>query len=224
MPGFQTSAAGRRVVPTRLARALFSSKRWWASFLLGCVVFAIRRLRRCRDWRSFASLRSENFFASFRSAGVPRQSLTDGLCTVHNHQAVMCSEEFGPPSDLFRLHEVLSSGAQGTVHRCTRISTGSAYAAKVICTASLTTGPVCGAMHREIRIMRELHHPKIVNLHEAFWQTSWCIIVMDLVPGGDLYNKIQQELAAAGRGLFAGFGGSEETSKHICRQLRIHAR
>ena len=43
---------------------------------------------------------------------------------------------------------------------------------------------------REIEIMTRLHHPYIVDLHEVFPTQDKIYVVMELVPGGELFDHI----------------------------------
>ena len=86
---------------------------------------------------------------------------------------------------------------------------------------------------REIRIMRELTHARIVNLIEAFWETDHvvlndstsmcatlsdadqavhladvCLIVMDYAPYGTLSDKIEEDVGI----------GSEMVPQLVARQ------
>lgn len=118
---------------------------------------------------------------------------------------------FGLQDDQFELGKELGGGSQGRVHTCTRLGTGNVYAAKVVNVKILEMRMhALVNLRREINIMRELHHPRIVNLREAFWEGDICFIVMDLARGGDLHGKI-----ALGKGL----EGGELSCKHIALQL-----
>lgn len=120
---------------------------------------------------------------------------------------------FGPRDDRFELNEELASGVQGEVFVCTRRKTGVKHATKRIDIGSLelrrTAKKTQTNLTREIRIMRELHHERIVNLIEAFWEGNVCFIVMDFCRGGTLHDKL-----VPGSGL-----GNEEAAIHISRQL-----
>jgi len=120
---------------------------------------------------------------------------------------------FGPRDDRFELNEELASGVQGEVFVCTRRKTGVKHATKRIDIGSLelrrTAKKTQTNLTREIRIMRELHHERIVNLIEAFWEGNVCFIVMDFCRGGTLHDKL-----VPGSGL-----GDEEAAIHISRQL-----
>lgn len=120
---------------------------------------------------------------------------------------------FGPKDDRFELNEELDRGVQGEVFVCTRRKTGVKHATKRIDVGSLelrrTAKKTQTNLTREIRIMRDLHHERIVNLIEAFWEGSVCFIVMDYCRGGTLHDKL-----VPGAGL-----GDEQAVFHISRQL-----
>lgn len=129
---------------------------------------------------------------------------------------------FGHDDDLFELGQRLKNGSQGIVYECTRIVTGSKYAAKVVDTSPLVRSQKeLALLRREICIMRELHHPKIVNIFTAYFSEKDCIIVMDIAQGGDLFDLINSELQRASScgEPYAGLGGNEIVSKHIAQQL-----
>lgn len=128
---------------------------------------------------------------------------------------------FGDDSDPFELGERIGGGAQGTVFVCHWLSAGKEYAAK-FCDLDRLPPHRREAQRRElvreIQIMEKLHHPRVVNLHAHFWTQGRVIIVMDLARGGDLCEKLQQEVKAKGSA-FRGLGGAELGPKHITRQL-----
>lgn len=122
-------------------------------------------------------------------------------------------ECFGPKGDRFELNSALDKGSQGTVFVCTRVKTGNKLAVKRVDLNSLqlrrNAGKVRKNLTREIGIMRTLHHQRIVNLIEAFWEGDVCFIVMDLARGGTVHDKL-----VPGVGL-----GNEEAAVYISRQL-----
>lgn len=121
---------------------------------------------------------------------------------------------FGPWDDKFELKKVLDKGAQGEVFVCRRIATAQEYAVKKIDVGTLEMrhkrGKVRTNLKREIDIMRELTHPRIVNLLEAYWESDICFIVMDLASEGCLHDKLQPDI---------GLPGGEAASKYVCQQL-----
>eukprot|EP00913_Durusdinium_trenchii_P015918 g14959.t1 len=117
---------------------------------------------------------------------------------------------FGMKDDNFELGDELGGGSQGRVFRCKRLGTGNEYAVKVVNTKAISLRErTVASLRREILVMRELHHPRIVNLKEAFWEGDLCFIVMDLARGGDLHGKLEP-----GKGL-----GPEASSRHVSKHL-----
>lgn len=130
---------------------------------------------------------------------------------------------FGPRRDRFSLGALICKGGQGKVYECTRVGEKGSpscrvFAAKIIDLHSCTAARDMKNLRREIRTLQELHHPRIVNLHEAFWEEDECIIVMDKAAGGDLHSKIAREVVAAPPP-FPGLGGSEMATSYVARQL-----
>eukprot|EP00931_Biecheleriopsis_adriatica_P118671 TRINITY_DN94018_c0_g1_i1.p1 TRINITY_DN94018_c0_g1~~TRINITY_DN94018_c0_g1_i1.p1 ORF type:complete len:621 (+),score=105.61 TRINITY_DN94018_c0_g1_i1:60-1865(+) len=117
---------------------------------------------------------------------------------------------FGVQNDQFQLGKELGGGSQGRVYICNRLCSGNTYAVKIVNTKAIEmTERTLGNLRREISVMRELHHRRIVNLLEAFWEGALCFIVMDLASGGDLHGKLEQ-----GKGL-----GSELSARYVSFQL-----
>lgn len=131
-------------------------------------------------------------------------------------------KHFGHAEDLFEIGQRLKNGGHGIVYVCTRLATGSKYAAKIVNTSPLVNSQrELALLKREICIMRELHHPNIVNIFTAYFGENDCTIVMDLAEGGDLFDLINAEskqMRSTGQ-VFKGLGGSEMVSKHIANQL-----
>eukprot|EP00928_Gymnodinium_smaydae_P043529 TRINITY_DN29143_c0_g1_i1.p1 TRINITY_DN29143_c0_g1~~TRINITY_DN29143_c0_g1_i1.p1 ORF type:complete len:654 (-),score=150.78 TRINITY_DN29143_c0_g1_i1:37-1974(-) len=133
-----------------------------------------------------------------------------------------CGRHFGPPDDQFVIGKRLGKGGQGTVYECTKSSGGGqTLAVKLVDLTKPAYVNLKGKnnLRREINIMRQLFHPRIVNLHDAFWAESECFIVMDLACGGDLHTKIEREAEDSEDDVFKGLGGAEEASRNVTRQL-----
>jgi serine/threonine protein kinase len=45
-------------------------------------------------------------------------------------------------------------------------------------------------IQREIRLLKLLHHPHIVQIHDVFETTEFIYIVMEYAPGGELFDYI----------------------------------
>ncbi|CAK9073549.1 unnamed protein product [Durusdinium trenchii] len=131
---------------------------------------------------------------------------------------------FGPLHDQFKLGKRLGKGGQATVYECTRVRTEKKYAVKVIEMKALNFQKNDGEqnLRREIRNMEELFHPRIVNLLTHLYEENRCWLVMDLARGGDLHNKILDEVnisMSRGDDHFPGLGQSELATRHVATQL-----
>eukprot|EP00929_Paragymnodinium_shiwhaense_P049378 TRINITY_DN2490_c0_g2_i1.p1 TRINITY_DN2490_c0_g2~~TRINITY_DN2490_c0_g2_i1.p1 ORF type:complete len:630 (-),score=144.86 TRINITY_DN2490_c0_g2_i1:123-2012(-) len=127
---------------------------------------------------------------------------------------------FGNKDDCFELGRLLGQGSQADVYVCTRCNTGAQHAVKRIDTGSLelrkNANRLLTNLGREIKVMRELHHERIVNLIEAFWQGDVCFIVMDLALGGSLHDLLRPGVGLARRG---DLGCSEVACRRVTQQL-----
>jgi calcium-dependent protein kinase len=47
------------------------------------------------------------------------------------------------------------------------------------------------SIKNEIQLMRELDHPSIIRLHEVYETQNSLYMIMDLLEGGSLYDKIK---------------------------------
>lgn len=79
--------------------------------------------------------------------------------------------------DRYDILEEIGTGAFGVVHRCRERSTGSIFAAKFIPSAHPMEKEL---IRREIDIMNQLHHPKLINLHDAFEDDDEMVLIFEL--------------------------------------------
>ena len=92
--------------------------------------------------------------------------------------------------DYYDILEEIGTGAFGVVHRCRERKSGQIFAAKFI--------PVSHAMEKdlirkEIDIMNQLHHPKLINLHDAFEDDDEMVLIYEFLSGGELFERITAE-------------------------------
>ncbi|XP_077997324.1 muscle M-line assembly protein unc-89-like [Glandiceps talaboti] len=88
--------------------------------------------------------------------------------------------------DLYTIKEQLGKGKFGTVYRCIENGTNKVWAAKFIkCKASEKE-----AVKREISIMNKLQHPKLLQCADAFETTSEIVMILELVGGGELFERV----------------------------------
>mmetsp|Transcript_83363 Transcript_83363/g.165479 ORF Transcript_83363/g.165479 Transcript_83363/m.165479 type:complete len:876 (+) Transcript_83363:42-2669(+) len=126
-------------------------------------------------------------------------------------EVLRIGSRFGPDDDPHELGQELGSGAAARVYTCTQVSTREQRAVKVINLQKLHMGDWEGhliKLNREVEILRQLHHPKIVNLHLVHETATWMFLVMELVRGGELFDEIVKNKSL-----------HEDEAKHIFRQL-----
>lgn len=94
--------------------------------------------------------------------------------------------------DSYVIGDQIGSGMCGTVHICTEIATKNKYAVKIIDTKKfgLQPGLAIGDLKEEARMMMTLNHPHIVRVQDTFEFEHMIYIVMELVEGGDLFDRI----------------------------------
>eukprot|EP00927_Polykrikos_kofoidii_P075004 TRINITY_DN7105_c0_g2_i1.p1 TRINITY_DN7105_c0_g2~~TRINITY_DN7105_c0_g2_i1.p1 ORF type:complete len:576 (-),score=88.87 TRINITY_DN7105_c0_g2_i1:409-2136(-) len=137
------------------------------------------------------------------------------MCSLPEAFCASGNEDFGLPSDRFRLVRELQQGGQGSVHTCVRLNTSNEYAVKVIRAQALRKNKRNEVMlRREIRTLRELQHPKLVNLHAAFWEDGSCFIVMDLAREGDMADRVVK-----GKGIGSDALSAEYASRYVAHQV-----
>ncbi|KAK9845086.1 hypothetical protein WJX74_010435 [Apatococcus lobatus] len=109
----------------------------------------------------------------------------------------MRRREKGPVPELFRkrvgryyLGRTLGEGAFAKVKYGQHIETAEEVAIKVLDKTELVRASMVGQIKREISIMRVLHHPNIVDLKEIMASRDKLYVVMELVPGGELFDQV----------------------------------
>lgn len=85
----------------------------------------------------------------------------------------------------------IGSGSFGEVRKALHTSTGETRAIKIIYKLQVTDFDQEKIL-KEIRILQRVDHPHIVKVYEYFQDHKFIYIVMELVPGGELFTKIQQ--------------------------------
>jgi hypothetical protein len=85
--------------------------------------------------------------------------------------------------------EELGQGSFATVFRCKNKTTGEEYAVKKIEKKKLTVEDDW-ALRNEVSIMSQLRHPNIVQLEVAYESTNCYFLVMELVTGGELFERL----------------------------------
>lgn len=89
----------------------------------------------------------------------------------------------------YAVHEHLGEGSFATVKRCVRKTGGEAFAAKFIDKKIAGVAELDGLLY-EVEVMRGLSHPMLMRMHSAFEGADEIIIVLDLLEGQTLFDRI----------------------------------
>ena len=89
----------------------------------------------------------------------------------------------------YKVHEVLGKGGYSVVHNCTRQADGSSHAVKVIDKQKLSKNAL-KSLKEEINTMRNLAHPRLIQLREVYDHGSTIYLVLERVEGGELFDEI----------------------------------
>jgi len=96
-----------------------------------------------------------------------------------------------PVGDKYDIGAVLGSGNYSVVKLATEKATGKEWAAKIITKAD--AGPKgLQMLQAEVDILSSCEHPNIVRLHEVYETDEHYYIIMELIKGGELFDKIVQ--------------------------------
>lgn len=104
----------------------------------------------------------------------------------------------GPPANLppplipgFELGDVIGKGGMGTVYRAMKVTDGSTVAIKVIQPAIAGTGEDYERFLREVRILKDLEHQRIVRYLSAGEVRGALYLVMEYVPGENSRQRVK---------------------------------
>ncbi|EJD74527.1 CAMK/MLCK protein kinase [Loa loa] len=104
------------------------------------------------------------------------------------------------------LCEKIGIGAYGTIYRAIERATGKNWAAKMI---KISPDMKKDVIMHEVEIMNELHHEKLLNLHEVFDMDKGMCLIEEFISGGDLHDKIIRDEALM----------SEDEARTFIRQI-----
>jgi len=93
-------------------------------------------------------------------------------------------------SKMYQLGDELGRGRFSVVQHATHLKENQSYAVKVVENKSLADDENLEALETEIDILRQLDHPYIVSLKEVVVTSKDTYIVMELLSGGELFNRI----------------------------------
>mmetsp|Transcript_22053 Transcript_22053/g.43825 ORF Transcript_22053/g.43825 Transcript_22053/m.43825 type:complete len:352 (-) Transcript_22053:442-1497(-) len=110
-------------------------------------------------------------------------------------EPLMKANQFLQPGDIhkyYELKESLGSGAYAVVKRAVRKKDKAAFACKIIKKSKL--GPEeLNLVLDEVDIMHKINHENCISLHEIFESKKSVYLVMELLTGGELFDRIVQK-------------------------------
>ncbi|KAG8274160.1 myosin light chain kinase activity protein [Homalodisca vitripennis] len=80
--------------------------------------------------------------------------------------------------DYYDILEEIGTGAFGVFHRCRERKSGNIFAAKFI---SVSHNMQKELIRKEIDIMNQLHHPKLINLHNTFEDDDEMVLIFEFL-------------------------------------------
>jgi serine/threonine protein kinase len=92
-------------------------------------------------------------------------------------------------TDFYSIYEQLGEGSFSIVKEAVNRSTGERVALKIIKKSMLGTEEA-GSLENEIMILSQIDHPNIVKCREVFEDPEHIYIVLDLLSGGELFQRI----------------------------------
>uniref|UniRef100_A0A663N704 Myosin light chain kinase, smooth muscle n=1 Tax=Athene cunicularia TaxID=194338 RepID=A0A663N704_ATHCN len=113
----------------------------------------------------------------------------EGKETEANYRTVTINTE-QKVSDVYNIEERLGSGKFGQVFRLVEKKTGKVWAGKFFKAYSAKEKE---NIRDEISIMNCLHHPKLVQCVDAFEEKANIVMVLEMVSGGELFERIIDE-------------------------------
>lgn len=93
-------------------------------------------------------------------------------------------------ADRYRLERTIGKGSYGKVKLALDLRSGLRAAIKFIARSSIRKPAHTIRIRREINLLTALHHPNIVGLQETVETAADIILVMEYVPGADLFERI----------------------------------
>ncbi|XP_020293629.1 obscurin isoform X3 [Pseudomyrmex gracilis] len=94
-----------------------------------------------------------------------------------------------PFNDLYDLGDELGRGTQGVTYHAVERNTGRNYASKIM----HGRGELKPFMYNEMEAMNNLHHRKLLRLHDAFETNDSVTLVVELAAGGELADALTRQ-------------------------------
>jgi len=96
-------------------------------------------------------------------------------------------------SSCWEIKEEIGKGAFSVVHKVISKKDGSIAAVKIIDKQKATQEAEAKRLKTEVEILKKVNHPNIVGLKDLFETSDKLFLVMELVSGGELFDKIVEK-------------------------------
>ena len=93
----------------------------------------------------------------------------------------------------YRVDRIIGRGGMGAVAAVTRLGTGERYAVKVLLAELGRSAPMLERFRREARVLDFVRHPGIVRIHDCGESKDGVFIVMELLDGETLQERLQED-------------------------------
>lgn len=90
----------------------------------------------------------------------------------------------------YQFSEILGSGSFSVVCRAYNVKNKKTFACKVIPRNNLAHKSDLNRFQREINAMAFIRHENLIALHDFFWDDDNFYLIMDLCPGGELFDHM----------------------------------
>ncbi|KAL0345734.1 UNVERIFIED_CONTAM: CBL-interacting serine/threonine-protein kinase [Sesamum radiatum] len=99
-------------------------------------------------------------------------------------------EKCGVLHGKYELGRILGHGTFAKVYHARNLQTGKSVAMKIVGKEKVIRVGMMEQVKREISVMKMMHHPNIVELHEVMASKTKIYFAMEFVRGGELFAKI----------------------------------
>jgi calcium-dependent protein kinase len=143
--------------------------------------------------------------------GTKDHKLEEGRTSSVKTQRLIKESDDVKVEDVYTISGALGSGATSTVRKCTHKVTGDVFALKTLLLNRMTP-EMREMLKSEVKIMKVLDHPNIIQLKRVFQEDFKLHIVMECCGGGELFDRLLDNVSPKGR-------FDEKTTQKYCLEI-----
>lgn len=122
---------------------------------------------------------------------------------------------------VYSIGSKLGTGGFAVVRKCKRRQDGKVFALKVINKKNLDKDDLV-ILDSEVSIMRVIKHPNIVQLYDVFDSRSKMCLVLDLLEGGELFDRIIEQGSFSEKDAAMSFSQMVSALNHLHQKQIVH--